>query len=109
MGLTRFRHDKFSYGLGALGKDFACSSFISFSCTTTPMWPACRRHLWELFLVVRMIDAVSDPVMGRSSTIPQSVWKVWALDRPRNSDQLMVVALFSAHLFQAHSSFYLSP
>ncbi|WED22310.1 melibiose:sodium transporter MelB [Vibrio sp. JC009] len=94
---------KLSYGLGALGKDFACAPiyiFLMFYFTDVANLSAA--FVGTIFLAARVLDAVTDPMMG---VICDNTRSKFGKFRPwivigTILNAVVLVGLFATHMFE---------
>ncbi len=94
---------KASYGVGALGKDFACAPiYIFLMFYFTDVAGISAAYVGTIFLAARIIDAVTDPMMGMVVDNTRSrfgKFRPWIVIGTL-LNALVLVALFSTHMFE---------
>ncbi len=94
---------KFSYGLAALGKDFACAPiYIFLMFYFTDIAGLSAGFVGAIFLAARIIDAVTDPIMGMivdNTRTRFGKFRPWIVTGTF-LNAIVLLALFRTHTFE---------
>lgn len=99
---------KAAYGVGALGKDFACSIIYLFLMVyLTDVAELTPAFVGMLFLAARVIDAITDPMMGMVVDNTRSrfgKFRPWILSGTV-INSVFLVAMFCTHMFTGTAAY----